>query len=58
MIIIAYVLIVLGIILTFFSKITAEVILREKREANEADIVYIKSAGFICTLVAAIMILI
>lgn len=58
MIIIAYVLIALGVFITFFSKLIAEVILSNKREVNEADIVYIKLIGFACILAAAIMILI
>ena len=58
MIIIAYMLIALGVFITFFSKLIAEVILSNKREVNEADIVYIKLIGFACILAAAIMILI
>ena len=58
MIIIAYILIALGAFATFFSKTIAEAILSEKREPNEADIVYIKLAGFACVIAAGLMILI
>jgi hypothetical protein len=51
-------LIVSGAFITFFSKLIAEAILSNKREVNEADIVYIKLIGFACILAAAIMILI
>ena len=58
MIIAKCVLIALGGLITFFSKLIAEAILSNKREVNEADIVYIKLIGFACILAAAIMILI
>ena len=58
MIIIAYVLIALGAFITFFSKLIAQAILSDKREVNEADVIYIKLIGFLFILAAAIMILI
>ena len=58
MIIIAYMLIASGAFITFFSKLIAEAILSNKREVNEADMVYIKLVGFVFILAAAIMILI
>ena len=58
MIIVTYVLIALGAFITFFSKLIARAILSDKREVNEADIIYIKLIGFACILAAAIMILI
>ena len=57
MIIIAYVLIALGAAITFLSGKIAKAILKNKREPNEADIVYIKLVGFACILASAIMIL-
>ena len=57
MIIISYVLIALGVFITFFSKIIAEAILSNKREVNQADIIYIKLVGFACILAAAVMVL-
>ena len=57
MIIIAYVLVVVGALITFLSGTIATKILKEKREPNEADIVYIKLVGFACILASAIMIL-
>lgn len=58
MIILKCILIALGAVITFFSKMIAEAILNGKREPNEADLVYIKLVGFACVLAAAIMILI
>ena len=57
MIIIAYILIVLGAFFTFFSKMISKAILNDKREPNEADNACIKLGGFVCMVVAAIMIL-
>jgi len=58
MIIIAYVLIALGAAITFMSGKIAKAILKNKREPNEADIVYIKLVGFACILASGLMIFI
>ena len=58
MIIAMYILIVLGAFITFFSKTIAQALLSNKREVNEADMIYIKLVGFVFILAAAIMILI
>ena len=58
MIIAMYILIVLGAFITFFSKTIARALLSNKREVNEADMIYIKLVGFVFILAAAIMILI
>ena len=58
MIIIAYVLIALGAAITFLSGKIAKAILKNKREPNEADIVYIKLVGFACILASVLMIFI
>jgi len=58
MIIIAYVLIALGAAITFMSGKIAKAILKNKREPNEADIVYIKLVGFACILASVLMIFI
>ena len=58
MIIIAYVLIALGAAITFLSGKIAKAILKNKREPNEADIVYTKLVGFACILASVLMIFI
>ena len=58
MIIIAYILIVLGALITFLSGTIATKILANKREPNEADIVYTKLVGFACILASVLMIFI
>ena len=58
MIIIAYILIVLGALITFLSSPIATKILANKREPNEADIVYTKLVGFACILASVLMIFI
>ena len=58
MIIIAYILIALGAAITFLSGPIATKILKDKREPNEADIVYTKLVGFACILASVLMIFI
>ena len=50
------ILMVFGAMITFLSRKIADFILSEKREVNEADIVYIKLVGFAFVLAAAIII--
>ncbi|MBR5504953.1 MAG: hypothetical protein IKV73_01400 [Clostridia bacterium] len=53
----ALVLLVLGACVSYGSKLIVSKMLRDKREANDADYVYVKLAGFALVLSAALIIL-
>lgn len=57
MIIIGFILIILGALVTFCSSKIASALLSKKREPNEADIVYTKLVGFALILAAALIII-
>lgn len=50
-----YILAVTGAFITFGSKTIADFFLSDKREPNDADIVYIKSCGLVFILAAVII---
>lgn len=52
---ISIILLVLGAVITYGSKKIAAKMLKNKREPNDADIVYIKLTGFALILIAAII---
>ncbi len=51
----AVVLIVLGGLVTLLAKKIAGKIIAEKREINDADIVYVKLVGFVLVIAAAVI---
>ncbi|MBR2404723.1 MAG: hypothetical protein IKA95_03600 [Clostridia bacterium] len=55
--ILALVLLVLGACMSYASRLIVPKMLRGKREANDADYVYVKLAGFALVLAAAVIIL-
>ncbi len=54
----AIVLLVLGACISYGAKLIVPKILSGKREANDADYVYVKLAGFALVLAAAVIILV
>jgi hypothetical protein len=53
--VITVILIVLGGLVTFLAKTIAGKIVGSKREINDADIVYVKLAGFALVIAAAVI---
>ena len=53
--ILALVLLVLGACMSYASRLIVSKMLRGKREANDADYVYVKLAGFALVLAAAVI---
>lgn len=53
----ALVLLILGACVSYGSKLIVSKMLRGKREANDADYVYVKLAGFALVLAAVVILL-
>ena len=53
--VITVILVVLGGLVTFLAKTIAGKIVGSKREINDADIVYVKLAGFALVIAAAVI---
>lgn len=53
--VVTVILIVLGGLITFLAKTIAGKIIGDKREINDADVVYVKLVGFALVIAAAVI---